>query len=213
MSAVTEHLAQAICALPETEKIEVINTLLGDDALRKAAASFLIDKLFEPRGNQQVTHSISSDVKANSRGKGKKERGRKLRESYISDLQQSGIQIYQAGGQWAKTANNLWVAIPTATIEWRTGRWFLGLSEDKLIERIRDGGVVVVLLCLTQSGSRLDFVIPSQIVKDIAPKLSKSKGEVKFNIKEVDHRYYLVLPEINPLDISSYMGNISILRK
>jgi len=211
MSALAEHLAQALCSLPKPDKAKVIGELLEDADFREAAAKFLIEKLIEPRENQQVRYPHTSADKVTSKGIGKKERGRKLRESYISELQQSGIQIYQTDSVWAKTANDLWVAIPTATMEWRPGRWFLGLPEDKVRERIHKGGVVVILLCQSAIGSRLDFVIPSGKVEEIVPKLSKSKGELKFNIKKVGNRYQLVIPRDNPVDVSDYKGDVSTL--
>ncbi len=211
MSTVVEHLAQALLSLPKPDKVKVIDELLRDADYRRAAAEFLVEKLFEPRENQQVKYSYSSDDKVASRGRGKKERGKKLRESYISELQQNGIQINQVGSVWAKTAAGLWVAIPTATMEWRPGRWFLGLSEAIVHERIHKGGVVIILLCQSASGSRLDFVIPSRKVEEMVPKLSKSKGELKFNVKKVGNRYQFVIPHDNPLDISDYKGDVSIL--
>ena len=97
-------------------------------------------------------------------------------------------------------------------MEWRPGRWFLGLPEDRVLERINKGGVVIVLLCQSASGSRLDFVIPGDTVQEIVPKLSKSAGQLKFNLKKVGNRYQLVMPGSSPLDVSDCTGMVSIFQ-
>lgn len=215
MSTVVEHLAQALLSLSKPDKEKAIRELLEDGDCRKAAAGVFaegfVKKLLEPSESQQAGYLKSSDDKVTSRGKGKKERGKKLRQSYISELQQNGILIEQFDRLWSETAKGFWVAIPTATMEWRPGRWFLGLPEDKVRERINKGGVVIILLCQSAAGSRLDFAIPSNIVETIVNKLSKSKGQLKFNVKTVGTRYYLVIPDGNPIDISDYKGDVSIL--
>ena len=212
MSAITEHLAQAICSLTKAEKVEVINWLLKDADFREILSELPIKKLIGSQGNQRGGYSLIPDSGVASRSKGKKERGKQLRKNYISELQQNGILIEPFDNIWAETAKGLWVAIPTANMEWRPRRWFLGLPEDKVRERISKGGVVIILLCQSAVGSRLDFVIPPNIVETIVDKLSKSKGQLKFNVKTVGNRYYLVIPDVNDIDISDYKGEISILQ-
>jgi len=215
MVTVVEHLVQALLSLPNPDKEKAIRELLEDTDCRKVAAGVFaegfVKKLLETNYDEQAGDSKSSEHKIASRGKGKKERGRKLRNDYISELQQNGIQIQQVDSVWAKTSSDLWVAIPTATMEWRPGRWFLGLSEDKVRERI-SRGVIVILLCQAASGTRLDFVIPPHKVEEILPKLSRSKGELKFNIKKVDGRYQLVIPHDNTFDVTDCKGAVSFLQ-
>ena len=212
MSAVAEHLAKALCSLTKAEKVEVINRLLNDADFREILSELPIKKLIGSQGNQRGGYSLIPDSGVASRSKGKKERGKQLRKNYISELQQNGILIEPFDNIWAETAKGLWVAIPTANMEWRPRRWFLGLPEDKVRERISEGGVVIILLCQSAVGSRLDFVIPPNIVETIVDKLSKSKGQLKFNVKTVGNRYYLVIPDVNDIDISDYKGEISILQ-
>ncbi len=213
MSTVAEGLVLALRSLPKADKARVISHLWEDRESREAMTGLLIRRLLEFQGNQNGEKPLSpandNSVKTNLTSK---ERGKRLREGYISELQQDGIQINQVDSVWAKTVGGLWVAIPTATMEWRPGRWFLGLPEDRVLERINKGGVVIVLLCQSASGSRLDFVIPGDTVQEIVPKLSKSAGQLKFNLKKVGNRYQLVMPGSSPLDVSDCTGMVSIFQ-
>jgi hypothetical protein len=212
MNEVIEYLVQALCSLTREEKVEVINRLLKDAGFREVLSEFPIKNLVGSQDNQEVKYSFIPDSGVASRSKGKKERGKQLRRNYISKLQQNGVLIKPFDNIWAETAKGLLVAIPTANMEWRPGRWFLGLPEAKVRERISKGGVVIILLCQSAEGSKLDFVIPPNIVETIVGKLSKSKGQLKFNVKTVGNRYYLVIPGVNDIDISDYRGGISILQ-
>ncbi len=213
MSTVVEGLVLAVRALPKVDKVKFIGYLLEDIDVREAMAELFIDMLV-PVGNQKDEHRRrrgNGPSGTSNEHESTKERAKRLRESYVSELQKNGIRINQVDTVWAKVGD-LWVAIPTAT-EGSSGHWFLGLAGDKVRERIKEGGVAVVLLCQSASGSRLDLVIPAHIVEEIIPKLSKdSYGQIKFNVKKVGNRYQLVLPRSSPLDVSGYKGEVSIFQ-
>ena len=211
MSAVVEGLVLAVRSLTKADKAKVIRQLLEDAEVREAMAELLIDKLVEPVGNEKDeyrsrTHNgIYADLTS-------KERGRRVREGYVRESGERGIRIDQVDNVWAKTQSGLWVAIPFAT-ERRPNRWFLGLPENEVLERIRNGGAAVVLLCQSAAGSILDFVLPPSKVQELVQTLSKSAGQLKFNVKKVGNRYHLVIPGRSPLDVSEYKGKLSILGK
>ena len=204
MNSTAEYLARALRSLPKSDKVKVIEELLGDNDFRKITAELIVNKLIEPKSIKKIETSVNHITS--------KERGKQLRESYIYKLHENGILIEQYDRLWSETSKGFWVAIPTATNEWRPGRWFLGLPENKVLERINNRGVVIILLCQTASGSILDFVIPPNKLDSIIPKLSRSKGQLKFNVKNVGNRYQLVIPNDIPLDLTSFKGDISILR-
>ena len=208
MNTVAEHLTRALRALPKTEKIKVIDVLLDDADFKEVTAKLITEKILGRRGNQEIKNNYRFDNRVTS-----KERGKQLRESYISELQGNGIRINLVDRIWAKTGSSLWVAIPTATTEWRPGRWFLGIPQGKLQDRIEGEGAAIILLCQSASMIRLDFVVPPKTVEKIVSKLSKSAGQLKFNIKTVGGRYYLVIPHDNALDISEYKGDLSLFQK
>jgi len=102
------------------------------------------------------------------------------------------------GGTMYKTRSGATVGIAAAT-EVIPNRWFLGIT-PKHIEL-----ETMVLLC--QSGNAvLDFVLPMTFLSDAWPRLSRSGGQVKFNVDRRDGSYWLQVPDVGPLDIRRYVG-------
>lgn len=210
MSTVAEGLILAVESLPKADKAKVIGHLLEDADIREAMVELLIDKLVEPVGNQKNEYR-SRPSNGLETAVTSKEKGRLLRERYVSELGKRGIQVNQVDNVWTKTPAGLWVAIPFAT-EQRPNRWFLGLPENKVLERIHTGGMALVLLCQSAGGITLDFVLPPSKVQEVVDMLSKSGGQLKFNMKKVGNRYYLIMPGRSPLDVSDYKGNLAVLQ-
>jgi hypothetical protein len=204
MNKVAEHLAQAVCSLTKIDKAKVIQYMLEDPDVKDVMAKLLVDSLSKSRAGQNSGNSLVIEITSS------KELGMRVREWYISQLQQRGVRIEQVDRVWAKTPTDLWVAIPFAK-ERRPNRWFLGLPETEVIKRISNGGTAIVLLCQSNTGDTLDFVLPQSKVQEIVPHLSKSKGQLKFNLKKVGSRYHLVIPSKPTVDVSDYRGAVSIL--
>lgn len=207
MDTVAEGLAITLRSLSKADKLKVISLLWKDAETREVMVELLIRRLSALRENHSA-RDYSSLVQRIEIGLTPKERAKRLRESYISKLQKQGLPVRQINNVWATTPLGLWIAVPVAT-ERRPHRWFLGLPEKEVLERINKGGVVVVLLCEQGSGSILDIVIPSHKVIEIVGSLSKSGGQLKFNLRKVGSRYQLVMPGTNPLDVSDYLGDVS----
>ncbi|MBN2239416.1 MAG: hypothetical protein JW712_06560 [Dehalococcoidales bacterium] len=206
---VTEHLIHAICSLPKTEKNKVIEELLKDIDYRSILSDMPI-KLLTGSQFDRNTFSVAPQNKVNH-SKGRKERGKQLRQNYIESLLNRGIFIKQLGSVWAQTRTGLEIAIPVASMS-RPGRWFLGLSKDKIQDKLDGKGVIIILLCQTSSDDKFDFILPVNLTKSIIHHLSESKGQYKFNVKTKDERYYLVLNDTADIDITSYKGNITVLK-
>ena len=209
MSTVVEGLVLAIKSLPKEDKTKVMNNLLEDKDISEVVAGFVTRRLVNPIVHSEEKHTSHAVGLLGINGTFK-ERGRLIRESYVAKLEQKGIHIKHVDKVWAKTPSR-WVGIPFAT-ERRPNRWFLGLPENKVLERIHNDGVVVVLLCQPMSGPVLDFIFPPSKLQEIVNLLSKSKGQLKFNVKRVGNRYFLVLPRHSTLDISAYKDNLSVLQ-
>jgi hypothetical protein len=210
MNKVAEHLAQALCSLSKVDKEEVIRYVLQDPDVKEVLVALFIDSLGKPHSELKINafpiteNALTSGITSN------KELGMRARENYVAHLQQYGIRIDQIDKVWAKTSTNSWVAIPFAT-ERRANRWFLGLPEKEVIERVRNGELAIILLCQSVSGSLLDFVLPPSKVQEIATQLSKSQGQLKFNLKKLGNRYHLVIPNHSTVDVSDYKSKVSIL--
>ena len=210
MSTVNEGLILVIRSLPEADKEVVISRLWEEDPVsKKVLVELVVKSLLQVRGHGEkvITTKQSHDV---TKVLSSKERGKRMREKYVSELQKKGIRIQQVDSVWAKTIAGLWVGIPVAT-ERRTNRWFLGLSENDVLVKIRQGGLVVVLLCQSEPGATLDFVIATNMIQEVVGSLSKSKSQLKFNLKKVGDRYYLVLPGRDSVDVSQFLGRLSPL--
>lgn len=205
MNKVAEHLAQAVCSLTKADKANFIQYMLEDPDVKDAMVKLLVDGLGKSREGQNFGNSLGLEIISS------KELGMRVREGYISQLQQCGVRIEQVDGVWAKTPTDLWVAIPFAK-EQRPNRWFLGLTETKVIKRMSNGGTAIVLLCQLNTGDTLDFVLPQSKVQEIVPHLSKSQDQLKFNLKKVGSRYHLVIPSKPTVDVSDYRGAVSILQ-
>ncbi|MDO8689861.1 MAG: hypothetical protein Q7R39_07595 [Dehalococcoidia bacterium] len=141
-------------------------------------------------------------------GIGRKAWGKMVRQEYLQSLREQGILLDQQATVWARARTGLWVALPASSESGR-GAWFLGLKESLVLERLSNGEVGLVLLCQPKSGSMIDFVIPPQKTREIAPSLPKSKGELKFNIGS---DYRLGLNGREPLDLSPYIHMVNVFR-
>ncbi|MBI4216014.1 MAG: hypothetical protein HY687_01270 [Chloroflexi bacterium] len=220
MSPLVAGLTQALRSLPKADKAKVVERLLEDAEIREVVAEFLVRRLGEPAatpgspasspqalpGLPAFPSSAGHDAALTPR-----ERGKRLREHYLADLAQKGIPLHHAGGIWAKTADGLWVAVPCAT-EVNRNAWFPGLTENELFQKkSHEAKVAVVLLCQARSGAVLDCVLPPQKVREMVPRLSKSRGQVKFNLKKAGNRYLLGMRSgVEPLDVTEYMGATAI---
>ena len=205
MNKVAEHLAQAICSLTKADKAKVIQYMLEDPDVKDAMVKLLVDSLGKSRAGQNYGSDLGLEITSS------KELGMRVREGYISRLQQRGVRIEQVDRVQAKTPSDLWVAMPFAK-EQRPNRWFLGLPEAEVTKRMNNGRMAIVLLCQSSTGDTLDFVLPQSKVREIVPHLSKSQGQLKFNLKKVGSRYHLVIPNKPTVDVSDYRGAVSILQ-
>ncbi len=206
VDGLVEGLVKAVRSLPKEDKAKVIIHFLEDNDVRE----FLSIRLFgSPKEQEPAEHGPHPSNAPVIAAATPKEMAMRQRMQYVLELKKSGIQADQTSSVWAKTPSGLWLAIPFAT-ERRPNRWFLGLPENELHQRI--GQTVVVLLCQSASGDVLDFVLPPTKVQEMVPKLSKSSGQLKFNLKKVGDRYMLVIPNDSPVDVSEFKGKVSVVR-
>jgi len=208
MDDITHGLIIALKALPKQEKENAIAQLLEDRDYKQFAAVFLVD-IFNK--NLGVVQKMNTFRERRTARYGQGDIYNQLHNNYVHELIKNGIIVSQYGKVWAKTNSGMWVAMPLAT-ERHPDRWFLGLSETEVIKKNNAGGVTIILLCQSDEGSLLDFVIPASKVKELLPKLSKSKDQLKFNLKKERLHYYLTLPDTQPMDITEFQGRWSILK-
>jgi hypothetical protein len=176
-----------------------------DDVLRR-----VLRKVLENQIGRRIGRAVAAVERSRSDQRGlppalsNKERGKQARRQYVSAKQHQGLSVEPGDGVWARLKDGPWVAIPFAAEQRdKPGRWFLGLTQREIVER---DGAWVVLLCQRESGSTFDVVLPPNVVRQILGQLSISKGQYKFNLKQVGTGYVMLRPGREPLDVSDYIS-------
>lgn len=83
--------------------------------------------------------------------------------------------------------------------EQRPGRWFLGVKDDQYD--------IVALLCqLKDSGEKLDFVLPNTFLQKVWTSLSRSHGQVLFNVVANGGNFSFLVPGHDPESINQFLG-------
>lgn len=137
------------------------------------------------RAKKQTTGDTSS------RNLAKRRRKEMIEANKLSVIPHRGSSIY-------KTPEGTRVGMAFAT-ERQENRWFLGLPEDRFD--------VAVLLCETSEGP-LPFVLPEALFDQHGEQLSRSKGQVKFNVK-FDRDFVLLVPGCGEVALAPYLRNFS----
>ena len=83
-------------------------------------------------------------------------------------------------------------------------KWFLGLKDEPTD--------IAVLLCQDLQGKVNDFVLPVAELKSTWKTLSRSGGEIKFNVRHRQGVYLLLDPKGEPINISKYLGKYQIIK-
>lgn len=86
----------------------------------------------------------------------------------------------------------------------KENKWWLGLQDDPTD--------VAVLLCRSLNKDLYDIVLPVSQLRTYWDMLSRSGGQIKFNIRKEDREFFLLIPGDNPLSITKYAGNYEPLR-
>ena len=121
-----------------------------------------------------------------------KRRGKETRERFAKER-----SLIPEKGALHRTRSGARIGVATAT-ETRPDIWFLGLPDLSLD--------AAALLC-DREGKRLDFILPRNVIEEVWPLLSRSPGQVKFNVIRRDGRYQLQIPGRAPLDLTGFRGN------
>ncbi|MCL5744324.1 MAG: hypothetical protein M1541_10425 [Acidobacteria bacterium] len=131
--------------------------------------------------------------------------GAEARNSWIVAVQAQGITLYGHKKRY-QSALGQSVAVAFANeLPNFENRWFLGLTDEPTD--------VAVLLCKSRAGKLHDIVLPVSHLPEIWRVLSRSKNQVKFNIRtDAGRRFSLLVPGNDPLDVTRYISNYEPLR-
>lgn len=134
-------------------------------------------------------------------GLSNKAKGNQLREHWLRTARDGGIRLHRVKGVVFETQNGKRVGIPSAS-EVQPDKWWLGLPDEHFD--------FLVLLCKPQSGSVLDFVLPSDLVAKVWPRLSKHHRYRKIHVQQFGNDYRLE-PGAGLFPIREYLGKLEIL--
>lgn len=176
-----------------TNRISEFKTSLPQDEKRSNIASV---------SNLKTADSPISQTRVSA-----KQEGARVRASWVQKLASKGTCLKGYGKNYY-TANGKSVGVASANElngSQHVNKWFLGLKDEP-----KD---IVVLICRDLKKVVHDFVIPFIDLKGVWKKLSRSKGEVKFNIRKQNGNYFLAIPRNTAIPISKYLGNYTPFSK
>lgn len=193
--------------LSESKKLEKVEFLI--DRHRQ-----IVLELEDLRINKSISDTTSKSAQKESLGKdnimirssrliSSRELGKKLRERFLSKLEEKGIHLQSMKGKTIyKTKSGKRVGIAVAT-ERQPNRWFLGLPVG--------GFDHAVLLCQREKGDLVEVLLPEKFFVKYDDSLSKYKDQVKFNIVERGGGVLILVPRIGPINTTSFSGDDSFL--
>ena len=131
-----------------------------------------------------------------------------LRAEFIGSLKRLGVHARLSDRVWAETRDGRRVAV-LAAAENQNGRYWLGVSRARLLERRTAG---VVFLCKPSRGDVIVVGLDATALRALLPGLGVSKrGDVQFNIVPKGTRMILQAPHGEDVDLTPRIGDLSWL--
>ncbi len=150
-------------------------------------------KGYRGRLDASLEHSAPSMQPALDFTGSKKQLGKSARQAFAE-----AHGLAQVKGRVYANASGSMFGMAMATEAKGGNKWWLGIPDQQFSS--------IALLC--QDGSTwLEFILPSAALTPVWPRLSRSAGEVKFNVKRENLRYVLTVPGYGPFDITRFLGN------
>lgn len=128
--------------------------------------------------------------------------GKKIRRDFLQKVSEQGIHLEQTRGSIYAIPSGRKVGVAVAT-ERKPDRWFLGLPV---------GLDQAVLLCQRENGEVATICLPKDFLSEYSDKMSKSSGQIKFNVTRRGSGYVLLVPGTDGINVSRFVGDYSQLR-
>jgi hypothetical protein len=129
--------------------------------------------------------------------------GSMLRKSFVEKLSRLGMELQQGRGTIHLTPSGSRVGIAVAT-ERKPDRWFLGLPVASFDQ--------AVLLCHSESEGVIEICLPPNFFSRYGDRMSKSNGQMKFNVARRGKVFNLLVPGSGDVGASEFLGKYSSLR-
>ncbi|MBN1625372.1 MAG: hypothetical protein JW944_02515 [Deltaproteobacteria bacterium] len=128
--------------------------------------------------------------------------GKTIRMDFLKKVGKAGLQLEQMRGSVYGTQSGRKVGVAVAT-ERKPNRWFLGLPI---------GIDQAVLLCQSESGDVATICLPKDFFAEYGDKMSKSGGQMKFNVMRRGSGYSLLIPGTDGVNVSRFVEDYSQLK-
>jgi hypothetical protein len=185
-----------------TEQLRQVELLISRiDSLAAEAEAFLEVRPGTPKSEAPIRNLQLETTEPRIPGRGY---GAEIRAAFVRSARERGLDLAPLRGAVFSTDGGQRVGIAVAT-ERQRDRWFLGLPED--------GFDAAVLLCQTNAGKVLEVCLPNRFFERFRSVLSKSGGQVKFNVVRRDGHLFVTLPGRSPFQVDDLVGDISQVRR
>ena len=128
--------------------------------------------------------------------------GKEIRMGFLRKVAEKGIHLEQIRGSIYETRSGSKIGVAVAT-ERKPDRWFLGLPI---------GLDQAVLLCQRENGDVATICLPKGFLSEYSDKMSKSGGQIKFNVTRRGNGYSLLVPGTDGVNVSRFVGEYSHLK-
>ncbi len=191
--------------LLESEKLKKIELLINNyTQITSALKRLRTDK----PNSQTISNSMQFTIPQNdevslSTAASPRERGHKIRREFLKKLAGNGIHLERIKGKTIySTKSGKRVGIAVAT-ERQANRWFLGLPDGSFDH--------AVLLCQPENRDTIEVLLPNKFFQEYGEAMSRSKGQVKFNVVQRGREVLILVPGTDGVNISAYPSNYDFL--
>ena len=185
------------------EKLKTVEDMIirCENLLKDISGLSIANRTKQPTTLEDRKNEIGSDVKpAETAGRGI---GRTIRQDFLKKASVNELYLKHVKGSIYETQSRHKVGIAVAT-ERNSDRWFLGLPLE--------GFEHAVLLCKPDMGEAVEVCLPKGFFSDYGAKMSRSGGQMKFNIARRGSEYTILVPGTDGVSVSKFIGNLSILK-
>ncbi len=190
------------CLGKAAEKCEsLINEVLKlENRIKEFSASISSPLGLKKKQNRVITEKIDSNI-ATYRLSPKRE-GANIRNEWVKNIQSQGVKLNGHGKRF-QTESAKYVGVASANELDRSqqllNKWFLGVKDERMD--------IVVLLCRDLEKKVHDIILPVSEIGAAWEALSRSGGQVKFNVRRQRGEFTLLIPRNEPLEVTKYIGN------
>jgi hypothetical protein len=125
--------------------------------------------------------------------------GVKIRGDFLQRAATSGLVLRPYNGAIYSSSSGQRIGIAVAT-ERKPDRWFLGLTDGEFD--------AAVLVCESASGQAMDICLPKKFFAQYGRYLSRSGGQIKFNVARRKGHILLKVPSQTPQRVDQYVDAI-----